>query len=39
MGTLPLPKSTNQTRIVENAQLNFTLSQEDLLMLSQIKTE
>ena len=39
MGTLPLPKSTNQNRIVENAQLDFTLSKDDLLVLSQIKTE
>jgi diketogulonate reductase-like aldo/keto reductase len=39
MGTLPLPKSTNQARIIENIQLDFSISKVDLMMLSQIKTE
>ncbi|MDE4084455.1 aldo/keto reductase [Planococcus maritimus] len=29
-GTLPLPKSTNKERIVENSQLAFTISPEDV---------
>ena len=29
-GTLPLPKSTNEERIIENSQLAFTISPEDL---------
>ncbi|AQQ52310.1 aldo/keto reductase [Planococcus lenghuensis] len=28
--TLPLPKSTNESRIIENKQLDFTLSPEDV---------
>lgn len=39
MGTLPLPKSTNQNRIIENVQLDFTLTKDDLSLLSSIKTE
>lgn len=29
-GTLPLPKSTNEERIIENSQLDFTISPEDV---------
>lgn len=29
-GTLPLPKSTNEARIIENSQLDFSISPEDV---------
>ncbi|WKA54728.1 aldo/keto reductase [Planococcus shixiaomingii] len=35
--TLPLPKSTNETRIIENSQLDFTISSEDLKILEKIE--
>lgn len=33
-GTLPLPKSTNESRIIENSQVDFTISPEDLQKLN-----
>lgn len=35
--TLPLPKSTHEERIVENMQLDFTLSEEDVALLDAVK--
>ncbi|PSL40090.1 diketogulonate reductase-like aldo/keto reductase [Planomicrobium soli] len=35
--TLPLPKSTNESRIIENSQLNFTISPEDVKALDAIE--
>ncbi|MER1954370.1 MAG: aldo/keto reductase [Desemzia incerta] len=35
--TLPLPKSTHEERIVENMQLDFTLSKEDVALLDAVK--
>lgn len=35
-GTLPLPKSTHENRIIENAKLDFKLSKEDLAMLEKL---
>ena len=36
-GTLPLPKSTHEARIIENAQLDFTISPEDVAVLDAMK--
>lgn len=36
-GTLPLPKSTHESRIIENRQLDFTISPEDVEILDAIK--
>ncbi|TWT27092.1 aldo/keto reductase [Planomicrobium sp. CPCC 101110] len=36
-GTLPLPKSTNEARIIENSQLDFTISKEDIETLDAIE--
>ena len=30
LDTLPLPKSTNESRIINNAQMDFTIDQEDM---------
>jgi len=39
-GTLPLPKSVTKERITENAMVdNFTISEEDMARLSNIKSE
>lgn len=35
--TLPLPKSTNKARIIENSQLDFSLSPEDIKVLEAIE--
>ncbi|GEK90571.1 aldo/keto reductase family protein [Alkalibacterium kapii] len=35
--TLPLPKSTHEKRIIENRQLDFEISKEDIEKLDQIK--
>lgn len=35
--TLPLPKSTHEERIIENKELNFTLSDEDVAFLDNVK--
>lgn len=35
--TLPLPKSTHEARIIENAQLDFTISPEDVAVLDAMK--
>ena len=35
--TLPLPKSTHESRIIENSQLDFTLSPEDVKKLDAMK--
>lgn len=35
--TLPLPKSTHEGRIIENMQLDFTLSSEDVALLDIVK--
>lgn len=35
--TLPLPKSTHEERIIENSQLDFEISQEDMEQLDQIE--
>lgn len=36
-GTLPLPKSTHEERIIENMQLDFTISPDDLKKLDAIE--
>ncbi len=36
-GTLPLPKTTKKERMIENAQLDFTLSSDELTLLDQLK--
>ncbi|MGI2326797.1 aldo/keto reductase [Planococcus sp. YIM B11945] len=36
-GTLPLPKSTNEDRIIENSQLDFQISADDLDKLNAIE--
>lgn len=36
-GTVPLPKSTHESRIIENSQVDFTISEDDMATLSQIK--
>ena len=36
-GTLPLPKSTNEERIIENSQVDFTISPEDVKKLDTMK--
>ncbi|TWT00522.1 aldo/keto reductase [Planomicrobium sp. CPCC 101079] len=36
-GTLPLPKSTNESRIAENSQLDFSISEEDVRTLGTIE--
>ncbi|MCD4826882.1 MAG: aldo/keto reductase [Acholeplasmataceae bacterium] len=35
-GTLPLPKSTHESRIIENSQVDFSIKKEDLDILDQI---
>ncbi len=35
--TLPLPKSTHESRIIENRQLNFTISADDMAKLNAIE--
>jgi diketogulonate reductase-like aldo/keto reductase len=35
--TLPLPKSTHEARIIENAQLDFNISPEDVAVLDAMK--
>ncbi|MER2064035.1 MAG: aldo/keto reductase, partial [Alkalibacterium sp.] len=35
--TLPLPKSTHENRIIENKQLDFEISDDDVKTLEQIK--
>ena len=35
--TLPLPKSTHQERIIENAHLDFNISKDDMKVLEEIK--
>jgi diketogulonate reductase-like aldo/keto reductase len=35
--TLPLPKSTHEARIIENAQLDFIISPEDVAILDAMK--
>jgi len=37
-GTLPLPKSTHEERIINNATIDFTISEEDMLTLDLIRT-
>lgn len=37
-GTLPLPKSTHEERIINNADINFTISDEDMKALDLIRT-
>lgn len=36
-GAAPLPKSTHESRIIENSQVDFTISEEDMETLSNIK--
>ncbi|QLY39531.1 aldo/keto reductase [Hujiaoplasma nucleasis] len=36
--TIPLPKSTHEDRIIQNSQVNFKISQEDLKVLENLKT-
>jgi diketogulonate reductase-like aldo/keto reductase len=38
-GTAPLPKSTHENRIIENAQVDFEISSEDVLFLDGIKDD
>ncbi len=38
-GTAPLPKSTHESRIIENAQLDFTISKADMDILDAIKED
>ena len=38
-GTAPLPKSTHESRIIENAQLDFEIHKEDLAVLDAIKDD
>ncbi len=35
-GTLPLPKSTHEERIIENLNLDFTITKEDLEIIDQV---
>ena len=35
-GTLPLPKSTNEGRIAQNLELDFTIDQDDMTFLDNI---
>ena len=37
--TLPLPKSVHEERIIDNLDLNFTLSKEDMDLLNTIHDE
>jgi len=36
-GVVPLPKSTHESRIIENSQVDFTIKEEDIEVLSNIK--
>jgi len=38
-GTAPLPKSTHESRIIENAQLEFEISNSDMAILDAIKED
>jgi len=38
-GTAPLPKSTHESRIIENAQLEFEISKSDMAILDAIKED
>lgn len=38
-GTAPLPKSTHESRIIENAQLGFEISKSDMAILDAIKED
>ncbi len=38
-GVLPLPKSTHESRIVENAQLDFIIKRKDMELLDQIEDD
>ena len=35
--TVPLPKSTHESRIIENANVDFTISEEDMKILNAVK--
>ncbi len=35
--TLPLPKSTHEGRIIENAHIDFSITKDDMIILSEIK--
>ena len=37
LGLLPLPRSTNPEHIKENANVDFTISEADMVTLSQVK--
>lgn len=38
-GTLPLPKSTKKARMIENADLDFTLEKEDVILLDRLSED
>lgn len=37
LGLLPLPRSTNPAHIAENKDIDFTISEEDMKLLSQVE--
>lgn len=37
LGTLPLPKTTKKVHMIENANVNFVITKEDVVLLSQIE--
>lgn len=37
MGTLPLPKTTHKERAIENSQMDFEISEEDMAKLNQLE--
>jgi len=38
-GTAPLPKSTHESRIIENTKIDFKINKEDMVILDQIKND